>query len=489
VALIGFWLTVFAGSAAWYMFSDRAFWLLTGSLACLIVSVPLVAGQAYEAISPWSLLLAGGYLGFGIRGAFMSFGIQGNRSLDSLYFLGRNPDEFVRPASIFLIGLALLTLGYTLAGRLNAGDRAARDGGHLPAGQTTLVVTIAAAVGFLAFLWYARATGGLSLSHFSAKRTTISGLDLGAGYQSHGGLRVLATYSTLAFWLQVAVYARRNVRLRIVSVQALWLAALFLNAALLPFYASTRSDVLYTIIGALTIQFCLRRDAHRFRTLVIATALVLAIGGVMTSLREARTNDDGVATSLSAQSVVSGFVLSRTVADVATSSNIIRAVPSDLPYATGTTITTWAAAPIPRSVWPDKPIISVGPILGSVIYGNQRAGVPPGVVAESYWNFGFGGVMVLPILVGAALRWLNDRWAPNAMTSPTAAVTLAAVAVRPGLSVISGSIGYVAFQVVQMLILLLPLLLLTNSPTRETGVTTARGSGGGRLGRRLPQPR
>jgi hypothetical protein len=308
---------------------------------------------------------------------------------------------------------------------------------------------------------YARATGGFSLSHLSAKRTVINGVNLEASYQSHGGLRVLNTFAAFAFWLQLAFDCYRQRRHGPLTARGAWLALLLLNAALLPVYASTRADVVYLVIGAVIIEYCLNRRGINGRALIGSVLIAVIAAAAMSSLRSVSDGTNGV--QINRDTLVDTFVLTRTFADIPTSGNIINAVPTRLPYANGSTITAWFIAPIPRSVWPQKPLISSGPILGAVIYGNKHSGVPPGAIAESYWNFGVGGVLILPFLCGFAMRRINGIWAPWATTSPSAAIVMAVVAVRPGIDVMTNSVGFGPFQLIQSLVLLAPVLWIVGA--------------------------
>ncbi len=160
--------------------------------------------------------------------------------------------------------------------------------------------------------------------------------------------------------------------------------------------------------------------------------------------------------------LIDTFVLTRTFADIPTSGNIIQAVPDPLPYANGSTIAAWGVAPIPRSVWPGKPLISSGPILGSVIYGNTHSGQPPATTAQSDWNFGVVGILVIPFLCGLGIRLISERWAPYARNSPAAAVMMAAVVVHPGIDMMVNSIGAAPYQLLQSIVLLTPVLLFVS---------------------------
>lgn len=481
--LLTFWLSLFALSSVWLMIDLSAIFVAAGALACAIVTLPLTVGRTYEVASPWTLVVAGAYLGYGLRGLFISLGIEGARSLDQLYFLGNSPSFFVRPSLLFILGLLLFTGGYMMGGRKRAESRRRRHPigtvEHFDGTKLAMAVLGSAVLGFVGFLLYAQSTGGLSLGQLSAKRTVIDGIELEASYQSFGEYRVLNTFSFIAFWLQVAWYAHRRVPHGPFTRQGWWLGVLLLNAALLPIYASTRSDVVYILMSALLIEICLRGREVRRAGLVIPVVAAILLTGLLSALRNPDAAVEVGATNraipLSTGVLIDTFILTRTFADHPTTVNIVEAIPERLPYANGSTITAWLAAPIPRSVWPDKPLISSGPVLGRVIFGNTRSGVPPGMIAESYWNFGLSGLLAISFLCGLVIRRLGEYWAPYASVSPGAAVLLSVAAVRPGVDLMSNSVGFAPFTLLQTLVLLVPVILFVGS-RRPSGRADTRGA-------------
>jgi hypothetical protein len=62
---------------------------------------------------------------------------------------------------------------------------------------------------------------------------------------------------------------------------------------------------------------------------------------------------------------------------------------------------------VPRVLWPDKPVITdVGVDFNEAAVGNRGSSAGPGVIAESYWNFGWLGVLVfMPVLGLFLLLW------------------------------------------------------------------------------------
>jgi hypothetical protein len=64
---------------------------------------------------------------------------------------------------------------------------------------------------------------------------------------------------------------------------------------------------------------------------------------------------------------------------------------------------------VPRFLWPDKPIITqVGFDFNFAATGIATSASSPGLFAESYWNFGWPGVVLLMIPYGVILGVLTD---------------------------------------------------------------------------------
>ena len=75
------------------------------------------------------------------------------------------------------------------------------------------------------------------------------------------------------------------------------------------------------------------------------------------------------------------------------------------------------------------------------------------------------------------MRRINGIWAPWATTSPSAAIVMAVVAVRPGIDVMTNSMGFGPFQLIQSLVLLAPVLWIVGADHSTT-------NGHGRVQRR-----
>lgn len=444
----------------WAMGSPSGFYVVMGSVACVLVSLPMVLDRRYDMISPWSLVALAVYIGSGIRPIFVALGRDGTRSVDDLFLLGHAPEFFLRPGGLYLLGLALMTLGYLTGARRKyrapVGDRYEFNR------TANVVILLCALIGLVGFVLYANSSGGFSLSRISAKRSTIEGLDVGAEYSSNGQYRLINTFAAVAFWAQVAYYSARPNHNSLLSHRGLYLALLFVNASMLPLYASTRSDIVYLVIIAIVIKLALSNGVFARRLVLGGLAFVLVVTPVLTSLRTAATGVSQSDTSRTAL-LLDTFIYSRTFTDVPTSALIIDAVPESLQFAKGSTIGAWIAAPVPRRMWPGKPLISSGPVIGINVFGNVRSGVPPGLIAESYWNFGQFGLLTMPLAFGFALRRIESWTQPAGRGNPGTVLIFSTCVVKLGVDATTNSLGYALFTATQTFGLLTVFLLLAGS--------------------------
>lgn len=448
-------------SGVWWLGDERASFMALGWTAAFVVGLPFLR-RSSSLLSPWSFVLASVYIGSAIRGTFISFGVEGPaRSLDTLFLLGHGPEYFVGPSMLHLAGVVALTVGYTA---LTSGEgseltaQSAQRPGRKLGRRTPLVVLILAGVGFVAFVLYARATGGLDLSSLSAKRTSINGLNLSDDYASHGGLRFLNGFSAAAFWLAVAYVGVTRSSGSGVGLRGVVVVVLALNAVLLPFYASSRSDAAFTVLvaGAIYFAFGGRLSGRR---VVMGVAILVALIAVMTFLRGADGKDDG---SLSG-AVLESFVYNRNFGDMQNTSHIVQNVPEVIPFQNGETMAGYLLAPIPRSIWPDKPIINAGPLLGVHIYGTSGSGVPAGLFGDLYLNFGIGGVFIGALVAGGGLG-IVDRWRRRlSLDRPIWVVVYCTIGFRLGLFVMNKGVAFAVFKGAMELVPVLVALYLASS--------------------------
>lgn len=463
-AVLAFWIVATSCALATTTLTDQALFLVFGWAACLIVTLPF-ALKDYDLVSPWSFVILTIYIGCGLRPIFIAGDIEsGNRSLDALFLLGKPPSFFIESSLYFLAGTALLTAGYMLSGKkVDLGERTKP---WVFATIAPAVVAVSALIGFGAFILFAQRTGGLSLAVLSAKRTSISSLDL-TGYQSYGLLRQLSEFSRYAYWIAMAMFAASGKRS---PARTIVLVLLFLNAIALPIYASSRADAGYILIVGVIISLCLAPERSRRVGLVIlrGSLVVVAIVSVLTVLRTGSGSTADLAEQQDiTESIGQTFVYNRNFTDIPSSAQIMEAVPVRLAPANGSTYLAWLVAPVPREWWPEKPLVSSGPEIGVKVFGQVSSGVPPGLVAEAYWNFGLPGLLLISSLVGVGLRRVYEWWRPR-LRNPASAVIFAGAFLRLGEGAVANSLGYAVFQTLVGSVLLYALMrLVVERPAAE----------------------
>lgn len=404
LALMGAVASSFA-TVAW---ADRFVFLATGLWALVIVLLPVARDRDYPLFSMWSFVMLTVILGVTLRGACLTLGFPDAERLDTLFFLGREPAFFFPAAAWLLIGLAMLALGWLA---ISPGERESTRW-QFHSGRLVALALLLLAISVVATVLFIQRTGGLASTDWSAKRAVIPDLDLaGSGYQSHGGLRFLASLAIFGHLIvlvpAMAPTTSRQNRLLLAGLAI----ALLLVACVVPFYASLRTNVALNLAlsAAMLVSQSTRRI--RFAFFVGITAIALVGVWVMTALRPSNphANADELASPTLAR-VFEAAVINRNQIELPKTAHILNAVPDDLPFQGGKTIARWVLAPIPRSLWPDKPVIPPGPEIGRAVYDQRVAGVPPAMVAEWYWNFGWPGIVVGAFGLGMLLRWLQARF-------------------------------------------------------------------------------
>ena len=205
-----------------------------------------------------------------------------------------------------------------------------------------------------------------------------------------------AALSKFVFYLALSwVLYHRKPLTNVMTFAAL--IALFQTIAL-SFVMSSRASIVLVMLDALVIYYLLR---GRIEIQKIAWAAVVSVGLLVLMLASRDSSDHTTG------DLIEKTFAGRDLLDVSKSAHIINAVPSKLDYRYGETLYGWLVAPIPRSLWEDKPMWAErGQFLMQKVFGDKsgRSGMPPGMLAEFYWNFGWAGVLIGMFVMGILFR-------------------------------------------------------------------------------------
>lgn len=181
----------------------------------------------------------------------------------------------------------------------------------------------------------------------------------------------------------------------------------------------SRSGVIVPIIMACSLWVLYRRQ-FPYRLVIAGALFGLLTLGVLGQFRKASETAGSFSNvkidSNSMQSILAGLgTMTRYTTDLYAPYPIVEKVPHSVGYLFGTSYLSILAAPIPRSIWPSKPV-GVGTKVAADFFGQPLNNIPPRVVGEAYWNLGVVGVVAVMGLFGMFLRWLATyyrKWCDN----------------------------------------------------------------------------
>lgn len=413
--------------------------LTVAGAANVIVLFPWFA-QSYQLFSAWTPATASVIVGANLHSWGTVLRYPNDETVTRIFLLSRDVNWLIDNSWLYIAGLVMLTFSYALSSQI-LGSRNVRAVVQPPAQQHLQHRAVPVAVALLTvatvslgiFVWQ---TGGLSGNSLSAKRTVIPGVSFDpAEFRTFGYLRFFNAGAVVA--TSILLYAWRDKVLR-----PRYTAALIFSIALsiaYPFYASNRSDVIGVVLALLVVAWVINIRLPAISWLAIVS-IPLIVLGYSTIARNGASASPSAPLAAVAEGLLEPLLATQNFADIAKTAHIAAAVPEQLEHRNGSTYAAWLVAPVPRAVWPSKPIIGTGPLIGTEIYGNVRSGVPPGLFGEAVLNFGPLGVPAIAMLFGFVIAQA-DRWIYSRQNDPAAVIMYAVGAFRVGEFALGQSAG------------------------------------------------
>jgi oligosaccharide repeat unit polymerase len=238
------------------------------------------------------------------------------------------------------------------------------------------------------------------------------------------------SWSTILFELQVFLWAAVPLCFSLLAVprvpvpQKILAATFIVWMFLRTLFAGTRSPLMvFFVLAGATILW---KATPRLRQvlLVVGVPVVLVGGYFLSAIIVAGRNEGHFDTNAALDTEYVGVEMFRELLFV------VRAHDNGMPPQYGLTYLTQLVNPIPRAIWPGKPVADAGLIMAAAYGAVDRNGEPvmtvsPGFLGEAYLNFGFLGLLVVPVVAGVLVRsW--DRLVPVASSSFPALLVYAA---------------------------------------------------------------
>lgn len=461
------------GSMAISMIVPDAWFAAVGIASLAIVAIPWMMQPRWDWTSPWAMIMLSVFLGSTCTGMLVSIGWPDPDAIDATFRMGERPEYFFTPCLIFLGGLAALSFGYFLPGP--TATRASSSRPTSGSGLNTKVLYPLLFFLLIVSLWATKEwiinTGGIG-GALSSKRTLV--MDMQKDFNQHGPLLELVKFAQFGFFILLGhiAYQRRTPSPGEIAL----LGALFVAAAAVPFFGSRRQPIMWLFLGALVI---LQRSPRRFSAFQCGMVLACALAAFqfMTLIRGKDAVSDAVDKGVDVGKIAQSVILNQNMADLTKTSHVINEVGGELEQKYGKTFLLWFLTPVPRSVWPEKPIIQEYCLeVGADIYGMRFSGIPPGFVAEMYWNFRLPGVLIGGLLFGYFLRWLSDNFGIGRDTTLAAVLIHAVGPMRMGFDAVGHSLGYGFFVSSLNTAVMLVLLQALKQPHHAKRSATSFGS-------------
>ncbi len=393
--------------------------------ALYVLILPVFLMKTYDIFQPLTFTILAVLIGVSARVLYLLL----YPNADIFFLLRGESGTFLIPAVIvIIIGLTFFVIGYLqVPGGLSLKRIGIARSGDWHSRRLFLAVLIFSIISIFSTVILLRETGFVfgDIADLSSKRY----FDTEGGRSSLGYLRWASDLSQTAFLLIIAWFARASKKW--FSFSGLAVFIVFLIAAIPPFTTSSRGGLLWLVLSSVIIWHYLRNRISLKSLAIVGVIALLILSFMLTLRRSSRALDAGILDDL---------IGSRDMLDVSTTAFIIDFVQEDNSrYKYGSTYITWLYAPIPRTLWSEKPIISIGWEVREKIFGFRGdGGIPPNIIGEAYWNFGIIGVIIILWLHGIITKLLYKTFQPYLNWNRNMVVIYAAVIAPWSLAVMGG---------------------------------------------------
>jgi len=253
-------------------------------------------------------------------------------------------------------------------------------------------------IGTIMFIWFFNSLNlweEISKGVLSAKRLHKETLGVAPRGAALGYLRMGAqTLPQVAFLLHATNFIVR--RQWPGKTDFTLLISLALLSLLLPFFTSSRLEMLYLFVFLLiNFHYGLKRVSilNGAIVAVILVVVLTTLGQLRQQSHERYSGDRGI--NLSIEKIMQATLARGYFMGIDKTSVIVDAVPERVDYLNGKSLVLFLLGPIPRTWWPEKPVVRIGLFVGQeILQRDNDSGTPPGYIGELYLNYGHLAVTI-----------------------------------------------------------------------------------------------
>ena len=266
------------------------------------------------------------------------------------------------------------------------------------------LILIFSLVSFTGIVLFVRAIGVASIfADISGKRYGSVEGSTNNLVTSYGYFQIMANFIQPALYIYTLNFILTSKK--ILSINGFVLIMLLIANLFFPFFTSSRSDLMVVFLNlVILISFT---GKLTLRLIFPSSLAILLLFSIITLLRPVKATTSSI--NLENISFFDPFIYNKNLLDVSKTAHIINAVPQKMQFQYGASYLSVLYAPIPRVWRPDKPALSMSKDISHKVYGykeNALAGIPPGIAAEFYINFGYAGILIGFFLVGIMIKKL-----------------------------------------------------------------------------------
>lgn len=423
--------------------SGAAAFVAIGMLSLVAVLIPLLAKKRFDPFEPIVPFAFTVLMGCTLRSVMLAYSSEAN--YQTFVLTNGVPIAEIAANTWWVpISLALFSLGYMATERRLPIERVhGLVVDHWIRSRLFVGAALFVAVSLFA-TWRLAGATGVDLSNLlvvSRKRAVEVATSSGdIVYARHGYWLWLTSLAKVALFVLFAdaitdtEKKRRRSLVGRVSV-GIVLFLLSLMVIIWPLISSSRTGILQVAFGLVIIVTYLGfRGGYRFRkrrfiqlgALGVLFAVTVLVGvGIWRQVSQSGQILDVSPT----QALLNNSVGSGNFMPLARTGLIAREMTRRGDWLYGQTYLNTVFAPVPRAIWPDKPMISVGLFVRTEIYGRPATtnGSPPGLLGEAFLNFSYIGILIIPIVAGMILRVFYNSFRPHLGRSKSATILYALI--------------------------------------------------------------
>ena len=365
--------------------------LLPAALAILIALIMLgaiirrVRRNGFDPLEPIYAVFLSFLVGYIARSLYIA---AGHYETMAAFDVETGNYYLVRALLVVLFGVAAFVIGYGSGWGEKYANKLPKFSEHIDPQRMKLITFVFTVVGLFSFYLLVQQSGGLGLTitDISRKRTAST------EYIKNG-----------AYLLFAAAVFRYILVLHGDKVRLLWLHLLV--ASMVPFVTSSRSNlILWWLIIAVLYHYGRKRLPLRFMATLVP--VVLLVYSLMLGLRtSAYSSEVNLSDFLDIEQAIVTAIGGRDFADINTVAHIVRTIPERYPLQYERTFLIFITRPIPRALWPAKPV-NFGAFVSQELYGRPASFgiIPPSLIGELYASFHLPGVVAGMFIFGISLR-------------------------------------------------------------------------------------